>query len=214
MTKPYLPWLMLWPVCVDGALHPAYSPWIPVDVLLAVLAAERLVGIPTVPFSATTGNTLTLANLRSLLVDTKYAEARDERGATLIPPTLYQFAETFASDLYSVLGLNLSLSKSPKAEPGSLFLTLGDASDYIDATGSKTPEGYSLSVASQGIEIIGASPLGVWWATRTVLQQAILTGGELSWGRSLDVPGWSTRGSKKPPGLSSSHPPACFMGVL
>ena len=163
-----------------------------------MLAAERLVGIPTVPFNAAAGDALALASLKSLVVDTKYAEARDERGATLIPPTLYEFAETFASDLYSVLGLNLSLSKSPKAEPGSIFLTLGDAVDYVDATGSETPEGYTLSVASQGIEITGASPLGVWWATRTVLQQAILTGGELSLGRSLDVPGWGTRGSKNP----------------
>lgn len=167
-----------------------------------MLAAGRLVGIPTVPFSATSGDTLALASLKSLVVDTKYAEARDDRGATLIPPTLYEFAETFASDLYSVLGLNLSLSKSPRAEPDSIFLTLGDAADYINTAGSETSEGYTLSVASQGIEITGASPLGVWWATRTVLQQAILTGGEMTWGRSLDVPGWGTRGSENPSPLA------------
>ncbi|KAK8008426.1 beta-hexosaminidase [Apiospora marii] len=129
----------------------------------AIPAASRLVGIPTVPFEATGESHLSLSSLKSVIVDTQFADARDERGQTLIPPSLHEFSQVFANDLKDTLG-------------------------------APTSEGYTLSVSADGITVRGASPLGVWWGTRTVLQQAILNKGSLPHGEAHDAPGWATRG--------------------
>lgn len=161
---------------------------------LVAPAASRLIGIPTVPLKTTGEDHLSLSSLESVIVDTQFADARDERGETLIPPTLHDFSEVFAADLKDALGLELSVSNSSEAGQGSIFLTLGDSGDYLDAAGAPTSEGYTLSVSAGGVTIRGASPLGVWWGTRTLLQQAILNGGSLPYGEAHDVPGWATRG--------------------
>ncbi|KAK6950378.1 hypothetical protein Daesc_008705 [Daldinia eschscholtzii] len=133
-------------------------------------------------------------NKPATLSDSKFAESRDDTGETLIPPTLQDFANTFVDDLQDVLGLELSISVSNESASDTIFLTLGDPSKYTDASGSQTSEGYTLSVDSSGVVISGASPLGVWWGTRTVLQQAVLFNGSLSYGEADDAPGWKTRG--------------------
>ncbi|KAK7984773.1 hypothetical protein PG988_002395 [Apiospora saccharicola] len=175
----------------------AYSTWILAAAawLSVAPAASRLVGIPTVPFEATGGEGhLSLSNLKSIIVDTQFADARDEKGETLIPPTLYDFSGVFANDLKDALGLELAVSNSSEAGQGSIFLALGDSGDYLDAAGAPTSEGYTLSVSAEGVTVRGASPLGVWWGTRTVLQQAILSEGSLPYGEAHDAPGWATRG--------------------
>ncbi|KAF2475017.1 glycoside hydrolase, catalytic core [Lindgomyces ingoldianus] len=136
---------------------------------------------------------LKLNTIDSIIINAKYAETIDERGDTFIPPTLKSFAETFASDLKSV-HLKPSVHVGDRASSGSIFLTLGDPSDYRDAAGRETSEGYALNVSSSGITITGASPLGVWWGTRTVLQQASLSNGTIPYGSGIDSPGWATRG--------------------
>ncbi|KAK8064670.1 beta-hexosaminidase [Apiospora phragmitis] len=160
-----------------------------------VPTASRLIGIPIVPFQATGGSHLALSSLRSIIVDTQFADVRDEKGETLIPPTLHDFSEVFAMDLKDALGLELEVSSnSSDADQGAIFLTLGDSGDYLDAAGAPTSEGYTLSVSANGVAVRGASPLGVWWGTRTVLQQAILNQGSLPYGEARDAPGWATRG--------------------
>jgi hexosaminidase len=127
----------------------------------------------------------------------------------LIPPSLQEFAETFAKDLRG-LQVNVSCHTGTKASNGSIFLTLGEPGDYLDVAGRESAEGYSLSVSDEGIEIAGASSLGAWWGTRTVLQQvsllrfcnrsrvlivqAILGKGSIPYGSLSDTPGWGTRG--------------------
>ncbi|KAI1464703.1 glycoside hydrolase family 20 protein [Daldinia caldariorum] len=160
----------------------------------AVFATSRSIGIPTVPFTSSDEGSYPISSLRGVLVDSKLAESRDESGETLIPPSLQEFAKTFADDLHDVLGLDISVSPSDEPISDTVFLTLGDPSKYTDVKGSQTSEGYTLSVDSSGIVITGASPLGVWWGTRTVLQQAVLSNGSLSYGEADDAPGWRTRG--------------------
>lgn len=151
-------------------------------------------GIPTVPFTASNDGTYSIASLKALVVDAKFAESRDESGETLIPPSLQEFAKTFADDLRSTLNIDVEVSTAEESAPDAIFLTLGDSSKYASASGAQTHEGYTLSVTSTGIVISGASPLGVWWGTRTILQQAALSEGSLPYGEGDDAPGWSIRG--------------------
>ncbi|KKY21448.1 putative glycosyl hydrolase family 20 [Phaeomoniella chlamydospora] len=169
-------------------------------VSLALLATNipaglgRLTGIPTVPFSASGQGSYSLANIKYIVVDSQHADAVDTNGETLIPPTLLEFATTFAGDLKSSLSQKVEVAVKNEALPQSIFLTIGDAADYLDAAGRETSEGYTLSVTSSGIVVTGASPLGAWWGTRSILQQAILSDGSIPLGKGVDSPGWGTRG--------------------
>ncbi|KAL9096215.1 MAG: hypothetical protein Q9165_001738 [Trypethelium subeluteriae] len=156
--------------------------------------AGRLAGIPTVPFSIAKDGQYHLASTKSIVVDSRYAGASDDRGQTLIPPTLKDFASTFAADLRDSIHVNVSVSVGQDCPEKTIFLTIGNPDDYTDAAGRQTSEGYSLSVSSSNITITGASPLGVWWGTRTVLQQAALSSGGIPYGSGVDSPGWGIRG--------------------
>ncbi|KAK5999125.1 Beta-hexosaminidase -like protein [Cladobotryum mycophilum] len=155
---------------------------------------SQLLGIPTVPFNVSSSGAFDLTSLQSIVVDAKYSAVRDQDGLTTIPPTLLDFAQTFHNDLAGI-GIKVNLVVGPKAVDHGLFLTLeADKSPFKSAAGKETSEGYRLSVASNGVTLSGASPLGAWWGTRTVLQQALLNGNKLKLGTGIDAPGWSERG--------------------
>lgn len=135
-----------------------------------------------------------LSGIDTIVVDTQYASSVDDSMATLIPPTLYEFAQTFAEDLSTIFDINATVTNGTNSPTGSIFLTLGDASTYLNASGDPSSEGYSLYVTSGSITITGASPLGAWWGTRTVIQQATLNNGSVPLGLGTDTPGWATRG--------------------
>lgn len=155
--------------------------------------AGDLLGIPTLPFSVSDG-AYDLSSIQSIVVDTQYASSVDDSMATLIPPTLLEFAQTFADDLSAIYNIDTTVANGTDSTTGSIFLTLGDPSLYLNASGEPSSEGYSLSVTSDAITITGASSLGVWWGTRTVLQQATLNNGSIPLGSGTDTPGWATRG--------------------
>ncbi|CAK5270190.1 unnamed protein product [Mycena citricolor] len=156
-------------------------------------ATGTLVGIPTVPFTPTSNASLPLANISRILVDSRFASTVDSTGTTLIPPTLLEFAHTFSADL-DVLGVTLPVSTATAAAPGSIFLTVSSNTTFLDAAGRHTAEGYSLTVGAHNAVIAGASPLGVFWGTRTLIQQAKLNDLALPIGSGTDAPGWGTRG--------------------
>ncbi|KAF2650243.1 glycoside hydrolase family 20 protein [Lophiostoma macrostomum CBS 122681] len=158
---------------------------------LVDLANARWMGIPTVP-SVAGSDQLRLNDLRSIIVDSQYSGSVNEKGQTLIPPTLKEFAQTFSDDLTRI-GVNTSVDVGDSTS-NAIFLTLGDPSRYRDAAGRTTSEGYTLSVSKSGINVTGASPLGVFWGTRTILQQAIASNGSIPYGQVVDSPGWATRG--------------------
>ncbi|TEA20898.1 Beta-hexosaminidase [Colletotrichum sidae] len=160
--------------------------------LFAIATASSLPSLPTIPF-LTTGGALPSTSLTKIIVDARYASSRDEKGETLIPPTLLSFAQTFSEDLASALGLTLPVVTGPAAEQHSIFVTLGDETSFKDAAGRLTSEGYGLNVTIDGVVITGASPLGAWWGTRSVMQQLAM-GGEVKLGYGVDAPGWGTRG--------------------
>ncbi|PWI74967.1 Glycoside hydrolase, catalytic core [Purpureocillium lilacinum] len=184
------------------------------------IVQSQLVGIPTVPFTQSGDGGFQLRRIKRIVVDSKFADERDTSGLTLIPPTLHDFASTFAQDLHETLGVQarVVVEDSPSrhgADGDAVFLTLSsDKSAFRDAAGRPTAEGYSLTADGAGsggsIVISGASPLGAWWGTRTVLQQAVLrpgsgsgsgsgsssgdTGATFPLGTGVDAPGWGERG--------------------
>ncbi|KAE8443659.1 hypothetical protein EG329_001517 [Mollisiaceae sp. DMI_Dod_QoI] len=168
-----------------------------VGLLLPLQSSARWLGIPTVPFepSNATGS-LSLKQLKSIVVDSKYQDSVNTEGETLIPPTLKSFASTFSEDLASVLDLKVAVVTGKAAGKNTIFMTIGNSSDYLDAAGRPTSEGYSIDVTSHGIVITGASPLGAWWGTRSILQQGILDDDmKLALGSASDAPGWGIRGT-------------------
>lgn len=129
------------------------------------------------------------------MVDSRYGDEVDHGGQTLIPPTLRQFANTFQVDLKSVLGLDLKLTQGEQRRPNTIFITLDNSTDFHDAAGRFTSEGYGLLVDGDGVVVTGASPLGAWWATRTIIQAAVTGNSTLPRGSGVDAPGWGTRGA-------------------
>ncbi|PON29126.1 hypothetical protein TGAM01_v202234 [Trichoderma gamsii] len=183
-----------------------------VAVGLVSLGRAQLLGIPTVPFNITSDKTFDLRNLHTIIVDLSHSSTRDQDGLTLIPPSLWEFAETFQGDLAGI-GVNTVVLPGIKAISNAIYLTLdNDKSQFVNAAGNKTSEGYRLSVTSSGITISGASPLGAWWGTRTVLQQALINDKKLKIGTGVDSPGWSERGMMLDVGRH--YYPADFLGEL
>ena len=159
--------------------------------LFSTLVTSDLLGLPTVPFVENGGH-FDLSNLGRIVVDVQHCDRTDDTGHTLIPPTLLEFANTFASDLEST-GCHTEVVAGDHAEDGSIFLTLGNSSEFVDAAGRWTAEAYTLNVTDDRIIITGASPLGAWWATRSIFQQRALNG-TIANGYGVDAPGWGTRG--------------------
>lgn len=162
--------------------------------LLAVASSSRLVGIPTLPFNASNDGTYPISAIRAIIVDRAHANHVDGSGETLIPPTLQEFAGTFAADLHDIWGLNVSVSAASKPQTHAIYLSLSESPTFSYASGEPSSEGYSFEVTASGITVHGASPLGVWWGTRSLLQQSILSNGSLPLGKSVDFPGWKIRG--------------------
>ncbi|KFY02448.1 hypothetical protein O988_02156 [Pseudogymnoascus sp. VKM F-3808] len=155
----------------------------------------RLVTIPSTPFEeASTGGELPLHWVQKVIVDKRFASTVNKDGRTLIPPTLAEFAKTFEGDLQTALGSHVTLQYGDKPEKGSIFLTIDTDTEFSDVAGRPSSEGYSLSVTKEGITIAGASPLGAWWGTRSVLQAAATGDNKIPYGTGVDTPGWGTRG--------------------
>ncbi|KAJ7163325.1 hypothetical protein C8R46DRAFT_1193793 [Mycena filopes] len=160
---------------------------------LAVAYAKTLIGIPTLEFNVTSTTQFPLSKVTHVLVDSRFQSTVDLNGKTLIPPTLLAFAHTFASDLVE-LGLHVPVQVASSAQPGSVFLTISSDHIFLDAAGRNTSERYTFTVGTGSVIISGASPLGAWWGTRTLIQQAKLGDLKLPLGSGNDVPGWGTRG--------------------
>jgi hexosaminidase len=147
-----------------------------------------------VPFDISSDQTFDLSKVHAVVVDIAHSSTRNEDGLTLIPPTLWGFAETFRNDLAGI-GINTVLLPGSNAIRDSIYLTLDhDKAQFLNAAGNKTSEGYRLTVTSTGVTVSGASPLGAWWGTRTILQQALINDKKLKLGTGIDSPGWSERG--------------------
>lgn len=103
--------------------------------------------------------------------------------------------------------LSASRPSCPKDQhpPQNLFSSLlTPNATYIDAAGRRTAEGYSIIIDEDAIVISGASPLGAWWGTQTILQLATLKDRSLPVGTAHDASGWAVRGAMVRPLRSCS----------
>ncbi|KAK3179463.1 hypothetical protein K4F52_009124 [Lecanicillium sp. MT-2017a] len=139
----------------------------------------------------------------TIYIEEGIASTRDTDGLTLIPPSGYDFAEVFQKDLSALTGNEWSLErvdKLPSASNASGILLgtfTGDASSVTYENGNPTTEGYELNVTSSGAFIGGTGARGLWWGTRTLLQQMLVSGdknGSVPAGSGVDMPAFATRG--------------------
>jgi hexosaminidase len=165
-------------------------------------ANDYLVGIPTVPFTST-GDTINTTSITSFVIDSVSADSTDKDGWTEIPPTLSEFAQIFADDWKKLTGCSVSVQLlygndlyAAEQDSAALIIAVNQSlAGSVDAAGRSTSEGYTIEVSpSTGVKVTGASALGAWWGTRTILQQVILGKGLIATGNGLDAPGWDTRG--------------------
>ena len=114
-------------------------------ILLASSALATLLGVPTVPFTGK-GSHLDLKDVKTIVVDTAHGSAKDRNGQTLIPPTLDEFAKTFADDWSNIVGNKVSLKHETTGSHGAVFLTLGNHTEFKDAAGRWTSEAYETEL--------------------------------------------------------------------
>jgi hexosaminidase len=133
---------------------------------------------------------------KTIYLEADFASSRDQNGLTLIPPSALEFATTFRDDLQELTDCSWDLqtvSRFPNAS--GVFLGRVSHSDHFTyENGRETEEGYELEVQDGSVFIRGSGARGMWWGTRTLLQQLVLTRSSIPAGRVQDVPAYSTRG--------------------
>lgn len=134
-----------------------------------------------------------------IVVDERDAQSTADNDLTLIPPTLLEFAQTFQSDLETLFPkTTVSLSRgnvqNTPGGPATITFALSNRLNATHADGSPSSEGYEMEVSPSGVQIVGAGSKGAFWATRTLLQGLVLTGGQFPAGKVVDQPDWRTRG--------------------
>ncbi|KAL4894480.1 glycoside hydrolase superfamily [Aspergillus ambiguus] len=138
---------------------------------------------------------------RTIYIQNDFASQRDQNGLTLIPPSAIEFADTFRQDLQEVTGhawaVN-SVDAFPKHRSGIFLDNLDHSQRQLTyENGDPTEEGYELEVETDRISIRGSGARGMWWGTRTLLQQLLIAdadNGRIPSGRIVDAPSFSTRG--------------------
>lgn len=94
-------------------------------------------------------------------------------------------AQMFVADLEDVLGRKVKLA-APGAKADISFSALKG--------GSLGKEGYRLQVSKDGVRIGAATPTGLFWGTRTLLQMLRQTPGSVPCGTAVDFPRYQLRG--------------------
>lgn len=134
---------------------------------------------------------------RKIYVASNFADRTDTEGLTLIPPSAYEFAETFRQDLSQLFGDEWTIEQVDEFPDSGIFLGpfRGDASLLKYENGVHTEEGYELEVSAGSVFIGGAGARGMFWGTRTLLQELLVANGTaLAPGRTIDAPAYATRG--------------------
>jgi hexosaminidase len=130
-------------------------------------------------------------------IHTAFANVSDQGGLTLIPPSAYEFARTFTQDIAALFGGNWALQKADTQPTSGIFLgrIRNNSSQLTYENGVATEEGYELNVSNGSVYIGGAGARGMFWGTRTLLQELLIANGStLPEGRCTDAPAYATRG--------------------
>ncbi|EOD44032.1 putative glycoside hydrolase protein [Neofusicoccum parvum UCRNP2] len=149
--------------------------------------------------NSSAGGPFDLASIpKTIYIDRAFASVADSEGLTLIPPTAYAFAQTFSQDLSQLTGSNwtLQLVDGRPTNGRGIFLggPSGNSAQLAYENGTPTEEGYELTVSSNRVYIGGAGARGMWWGTRTLLQQILVSNGSIPATHLVDAPAYATRG--------------------
>jgi hexosaminidase len=134
---------------------------------------------------------------KMIYIDSSFANVSDTEGLTLIPPTALEFAETFRQDISQLTRGNWTLQQVDSFPEAGIYLGRyrGDATQFTYENGVSTEEGYELEVGDGTVFIGGTGARGMFWGTRTLLQEiAIAKEPVLQAGRAVDAPAYATRG--------------------
>jgi hexosaminidase len=134
---------------------------------------------------------------RKIYIESTFGDVRDTEGLTLIPPSASEFAQTFARDLTDLFGGNWTLQTVTTLPASGIVLGpfTGNTSQITYGDGIHTEEGYELDIAEGRVYIGGTGARGMFWGTRTLIQQLLLANGSaLPSGRTQDAPTYPTRG--------------------
>ena len=167
-------------------------------ILTFAAVASALQTLPPVQIDSidSRGFSLETAN-RTIYLDSSFASWRDQSGLTLIPPSAHDFATTFRADLQELTNSSWELrtvNRFPKRTSGIFLGRAGNTTGFAYENGQQTEEGYELEVNNDRVFIRGSGARGMWWGTRTLLQQLALTPSAIQPGRVEDVPAYATRG--------------------
>ena len=155
---------------------------------------------PVVPPSTDSAPELALASLpNTIYIHADLASRRDDGGLTLIPPSGHDFATIFRDELTAYTRRNWSLEthSSFAGSNAGIFLDLFSStpSTLTYENGQPTEEGYNLVLDRHSIRITGSGARGMWWGTRTLLQQAMMANWtSLPVMNVTDAPSYATRG--------------------
>ncbi|KAI0966068.1 putative beta-N-hexosaminidase [Xylaria arbuscula] len=170
-------------------------------VFSGVLAASLQLLPPTQPQihnETTPGLSLDDTSL-TVYITESLASHRDTGGLTLIPPSGLEFAQVFVEDLNEGSGKSWTLKvvgEAPGNVRGIVLREIDNATSpltYEDRT--PTEEAYTLEIGNHRAVISGSGARGMWWGTRTLLQQLLASNWTtLSASHITDTPAYATRG--------------------
>lgn len=178
------------------------------------LLVEAYNALPPVPWQYSAGTfKFSTRQPPAIYLQTSAAEVRDTDGLTLIPPSAREFAETFAEDLKDAFDVDIKVQCVPFESGGvdygpGIYLGIDELGKYTYESGVETSEGYTIDVVEGSLSILGGGARGIWWGTRTLLQELMLAREamgvhqgdgteeiiELKAGRAVDSPAYPTRG--------------------
>ncbi|KAH8724116.1 family 20 glycosyl hydrolase [Phaeosphaeriaceae sp. PMI808] len=157
---------------------------------------------PLPPVRWTNRNTTTIGfslldSPRTIYIDRNFSKVRDAKGLTLIPPSAFDFAATFLHDLTALFGGNWSLQEVDVLPTSGIILghIKSDVGQLSYENGIASEEGYELEVANGTVYVGGTGARGMFWGSRTLLQELLIANGSiLQPGRTVDAPAYATRG--------------------
>lgn len=175
-----------------------------VSILALVAVASALQTLPPVEweqlnshFDAGHGFSLTKTD-HIIYLQEDFAHWRDQDGLTLIPPSALDFANTLRGDLEEITNSpwQIHIVRRPPTQASGIFLGRAeDPSDFTYENAIPNEEGYELRVENNLVSIQGSGARGMWWGTRTLLQQLALSpNASIATGRVRDAPAYATRG--------------------
>lgn len=163
-------------------------------------AAAALQPLPPVQWTSSNASSIGFSideAPRKIYLASNFADHADTEGLTLIPPSTHKFTETFHQDLSQLFGGDWTIEQIDIFPKSGILLGQfrGDASQLKYENRVQIEEGYKLEVSAGTVFIGGTGARGMFWGTRTLLQELLVANGtELALGRTTDAPAYATRG--------------------